>query len=547
MFLKYITNNDKTIINQKLSHLDYFYNNAEDYRNNMLNFWNRGKSKNPLMQELFEEQLIIEIGDIEEKVVIEEYRLSNKLQEVRQAMFYLSTLEFIAHKVVNYKTSMSSDHEKIIQNICIPLNKQEIFTLFNAILKIEQYTREPKHWINNKSNIEDKFKIGGKTFSFHKGQKMGKVLRTIKELYTYCVNDKFNLDIDLFMTEMSQLINKKFTGTLCLSIHPLDYITCSDNEHNWTSCMSIARQAEYCNAVLEAMQSSNVIVAYVKSDTPDSTGWNSKKWRQFIHLDSTILIGNKQYPFSNLAISKKAISYIYDKLQLDNRGFEKIRQLDKTEPVYFYCELMYDDYNSMKWNEKMDDVIASVNTTTKNLIINVTEDEVLCPLCKGEIAYNDNSNVLACSSCVPRYWCDCCEDYHFEETIELSGYGMICHKCYYEYFNTCSHLEGRTLAELGEAYYSYYEDRIMCEDCYYKTHVSCNSCGLWMYNEAVTLRGEEGQAYCSNFCRQRDKGSVVDQMLSKLITWLDSERDLINHKSDTTTEKFKKRTSMEIK
>ena len=41
-----------------------------------------------------------------------------------------------------------------------------------------------------------------------------------------------------FFTEISRVKQStKFKGTLCLSIHPMDYITMSDTPYNWTSCI----------------------------------------------------------------------------------------------------------------------------------------------------------------------------------------------------------------------------------------------------------------------------------------------------------------------
>ena len=64
----------------------------------------------------------------------------------------------------------------------------------------------------------------------------------------------------------SQIFNtNKMTGTLCLSIHPLDYATASDNDNGWSSCMSWRDDGCYRMGTVEMMNSPMVICAYFAS------------------------------------------------------------------------------------------------------------------------------------------------------------------------------------------------------------------------------------------------------------------------------------------
>ena len=83
----------------------------------------------------------------------------------------------------------------------------------------------------------------------------------------------------------SQILNKKrLKGTLCLSIHPLDYITISDNNCDWDSCMTWTGDdcpGEYRLGTLEMMNSPSVVVAYLDSKEPyhpldDGRAWSNK-------------------------------------------------------------------------------------------------------------------------------------------------------------------------------------------------------------------------------------------------------------------------------
>lgn len=133
------------------------------------------------------------------------------------------------------------------------------------------------------------------------GAKVGeKILRSFK----YFVSD--SIFLDRLQTEASMLIQQdRVTGTLCLSVHPLDYLSSSENTYNWRSCHAL--DGEYRAGNLAYMMDSCTIVCYVKGSDdkvlprfPESVPWNSKKWRVLLFLsnDGTAMMAGRQYPFS---------------------------------------------------------------------------------------------------------------------------------------------------------------------------------------------------------------------------------------------------------
>lgn len=122
-----------------------------------------------------------------------------------------------------------------------------------------------------------------------------------------------------FRQKHSQILNqKKVTGTLCLSIHPLDYITMSDNECGWSSCMSWMNDdpGDYRLGTIEMMNSPYVVVAYLEAaDTmwvPDGYRWNNKKWRQLYVVSPEMILGNRQYPYENDELQGVALNWLKD-------------------------------------------------------------------------------------------------------------------------------------------------------------------------------------------------------------------------------------------
>lgn len=96
------------------------------------------------------------------------------------------------------------------------------------------------------------------------------------------------------------------TGKLCLSVHPLDYLSASENNHNWRSCHAL--NGDYRSGNLSYMVDDSTIMCYIKTkddeylpNFPDTVPWNSKKWRVFLYLsdDWKVIFAGRQYPFSS--------------------------------------------------------------------------------------------------------------------------------------------------------------------------------------------------------------------------------------------------------
>ena len=145
-----------------------------------------------------------------------------------------------------------------------------------------------------------------------------KVPRGMKLVKAFKFFEKDPSLLDYYQTRASQVIQEdKIEGTLCFSVHPLDFLSTSMNTHNWRSCHSL--DGEYRSGNLSYMMDKSTIVCYLKSDDdvvlplfPENVLWNSKKWRCLIYLSENwdMLFAGRQYPFS----SKPALDMTKDKL-----------------------------------------------------------------------------------------------------------------------------------------------------------------------------------------------------------------------------------------
>ena len=122
---------------------------------------------------------------------------------------------------------------------------------------------------------------------------------------------------------------KMVQGTMHLTIHPLDYITMSDNEEGWDSCMNWRNQGDYRAGTVEMMNSPFVIEAYIESGKykldVDGQDWNSKMWRELYIVTPDLISNIRAYPFIDGNLSDIAIKWI--KELAEKCGFGKYRNV----------------------------------------------------------------------------------------------------------------------------------------------------------------------------------------------------------------------------
>lgn len=112
----------------------------------------------------------------------------------------------------------------------------------NHIFISKSWDREPiwDYLIDNEGLVENKYNgpdysttINNNDIKIRTGEKLMKVLGKFAKAWD------IEPEFENFRRAHSMILNQKtLDGELCLSIHPLDYITMSDNNNDWDSCMS---------------------------------------------------------------------------------------------------------------------------------------------------------------------------------------------------------------------------------------------------------------------------------------------------------------------
>lgn len=273
-----------------------------------------------------------------------------------------------------------------------------------------------------------------------------------------------------FRIKHSQALNqKKLKGRLTLSIHPLDYMTMSDNECDWSSCMSWKEDGCYRQGTVEMMNSPMVLVAYLESANnpmaiPLSGGkveyWNNKKWRELFIVNNDIICEVKSYPYRNKNITGEVLDWLKEldnKMRAENLVNQTIREVEDTEYKDYWSEKYhaFNTYDNPAGSEYVIEHQITVNPST-TLMYNdfCTEHLGYFPRyvedrskTKIEFCYSGKSECMVCGSTGDNFeWdsegdvmclncsgytrCDRCNDRIYDEDFyEVDG-EILCESCY---------------------------------------------------------------------------------------------------------------------
>lgn len=283
----------------------------------------------------------------------------------------------------------------------------------------------------------------------HKEYKISSNTKTIRILGKMARDTKDANILDLYeklRIILSQYTNQKeLHGNLCLSIHPLDYMTMSDNDSGWDSCMSWMEQGDYRAGTVEMMNSPYVVVAYVESEHKQATfagsiTWNNKKWRELFLVTPNLTTEIKPYPYINEFFTKETLrrlSALQPEASFSDAFEMPVRKTftykDKELVFRPQATYMYNDFGLTASNKHWT-IINESNLDSWQTHINYS-GAMNCMSCGEEIEYNtDYSNEVFCAPCLGEttFTCDWC---------------------------------GRTVRNGNESSY-WVENHLLCEDCW---------------------------------------------------------------------------------
>lgn len=423
LFENVLTGNDKDLIqawiNTYATH-DVTASHAQAPLSKILRYWNSEKTQ---LFKMFGEKLILskeveinrEEGDLEREVSESLYcRAQSGERSLRN--FYTACQDFV-HQ--NYK-ELGEDCR---------WNLLDLFGL-NCLTKNEY---------NGKSFVVPV--PTGKAIQVQKGCKPVKILGKIAQAYELPHYEEFRL-------AHSRILNqKKVKGELCISIHPLDYMTMSDNDCDWESCMSWRSEGCYRRGTVEMMNSDSVIVAYLRAKDDMrfyDHYWNNKKWRQLFIVQEDYIVGVKGYPYQHNGLADEVLNWLAE-LSEKNLGVSYAEEVKEFEHntwfaseegvnwrLSFETNTMYNDFGATNHRAKL----AVAEKGDYEYCFNYSGEEV-CMWCGDNCVDYDEEGTLLCNDCYCVTYCSSCEErVSYDDLIEVDG-EQYCSYCYENYVQEC--------------------------------------------------------------------------------------------------------------
>lgn len=320
--------------------------------------------------------------------------------------------------------------------------------------------------------------------------------------------------LDELQSAASRIIQEdKISGQLCISVHPLDFLSSSENLHNWRSCHAL--DGEYRAGNLSYMVDKCTFMCYLQSDKEvylSSFGgvkWNSKKWRVLMYLteDFNILFAGRQYPFDSetgLDLVKNKISSLFNLqfnrddwhepvetfsfnrenitseekyIPIKGNRIKKLKHIviDSRKPLH-YNDLLKSTCYTPKFVYRKPKFYGGIAGLADEFTKMIVGGDVKC-LCCGEQNITC-SETMMCNNCECEYgsdinddfaYCDCCGRRFFYED------GAVIHN-------------GNTL---------------LCDYCFEHEVQQCDYCGELYFSSDITY-DRDSERYICYFCKEMD-------------------------------------------
>lgn len=324
----------------------------------------------------------------------------------------------------------------------------------------------------------------GKPIAVNSGCKASKILGKIASAFNLPGYEKFRI-------AHSMCLNQKSTeGDICLSIHPLDYMTMSDNNCDWSSCMSWQEGGDYRQGTVEMMNSPFMVVAYLKSKSDmdlfgswcsDSYKWSNKKWRQLYIVSPDVLMSIKQYPYENDDLDTFCLRWLRD-LTEETAGFgpfhpQMCRLINHRQNTLAFLDrdIYYSFETVFMYNDVYSEHNAYVSTESPDNVYICYSGASECMACGAEIDDDPDdipTNSLLCSDCGNFMHCEECGRSINEDTYYWVDDARLCEHCYEHYTSSCHWCEeshftdnmNRVYLKVGRSIHTEYSITL-CDNC----------------------------------------------------------------------------------
>ena len=319
-----------------------------------------------------------------------------------------------------------------------------------------------------------------------------KVMRVLQK-----IAKEFDLpDFEIFRNHISRITEiRKSKIKFTLSIHPLDYMTMSDNANGWASCMNWTQgPGSYRAGTIEMMNSPVVVVAYIttKPYYPANTSieWTSKSWRELIIVHPNTICSVKSYPYYNISFDKALVNWLADLVEektewrynrkkpqenlescSDIKAWQDKEDKDNYFLLHFETNEMYNDFgNTDNYG------IFSINPPdNKYHTSTINYSGLMTCMCCGENGYwSDDTETVICEDCEPSIYCCCCDErVNINDAIEVDG-EWVCEDCYNDLHRCMCCEDAHFEDDLTLMFVGHIENQTINID--YDEHYICSEC-----------------------------------------------------------------------
>lgn len=316
--------------------------------------------------------------------------------------FYLAFGKKLSiEKEISFKCD-SSEISGMLTDLC---NKYPIYSLYINLFLAHDKNCFVKNIIPNSDSVLSLLGSSSKVAA-KKGESISKYFARLFE------DDAFNMSL----SEVLQARETK--GKIVISIDPYDYLTCSYNKHNWTSCHSVF-DGGYRTGVLSYMTDGATLISFRENgrtydyintrSSKNNFSGNSKSWRQNIYVDkdTCTAVFSREYPYTEkIEGARNSSRELLEEVFSNYLGFENLwDNYGSTDPVSGFGKKIYRNASQYHY----DDVIhkpSNTNLITITPAETLTDDidivvggTVIC-LCCGKKMPNGNANRFVCNNCL---------------------------------------------------------------------------------------------------------------------------------------------------
>ena len=354
---------------------------------------------------------------------------------------FLTTLQEIYTPPFGWKIEGKTNHPFIVdfENFAQEksLNNKNSFTQQTIREQLAQMFR----YDNFKSGVLNRdysFVREEKRLKIPEGTKIMKAIRKMLVFAGYSNMDLF----ESFRNEISNLTTSKHVKTnLVFSIHPIDFLTMSDNSLGWHSCMSWMQRGGYSTGPIEMMNSNMVIMAYLESKKSFMFNMHdipNKSWRILLYIHKNILLAGKSYPYYNEKITLKVLDTMREilynnmgwKYQYINQEYRDLRGYHANDFLRFSVVIRRKSSNQHK-------IIIYTNGMYNDLVEAQDYTYWCCRNWVPKVLTINASGIANCMVCGKPIETQELINFSYDGDLEVHGTAKVCNNCHDCLCNNC--------------------------------------------------------------------------------------------------------------